>query len=86
VLRVRNETQGWPTALDVCEIHSYRNDGGEVLGRVVALSCIAKQKNLEFEKRVSPGRISGQLREHPWPRPGASESPGPDCHCRTDRG
>src|SRR6266567_1444219 len=27
----------------------YRNDGGEVLGRVVALSCIAKQKNLEFE-------------------------------------
>ena len=27
----------------------YLNDGGEVLGRVVALSCIAKQKNLEFE-------------------------------------
>src|SRR5437016_9369615 len=27
----------------------YRNDGGEVVGRVVALSCIAKQKNLEFE-------------------------------------
>ncbi|HWV99680.1 MAG TPA: sigma 54-interacting transcriptional regulator [Candidatus Acidoferrum sp.] len=27
----------------------YRNDRGEVVGRVVALSCIAKQKNLEFE-------------------------------------
>ena len=27
----------------------YLNDGGEVLGRVVELSCIAKQKNLEFE-------------------------------------
>jgi PAS domain S-box-containing protein len=27
----------------------YRNDGGEVVGRVVALSCIARQKNLEFE-------------------------------------
>jgi PAS domain S-box-containing protein len=27
----------------------YRNDGGEVVGRVVALSCIAKQKNLELE-------------------------------------
>ena len=27
----------------------YRNDSGEAVGRVVALSCIAKQKNLEFE-------------------------------------
>ena len=27
----------------------YRNGTGEVLGRVVALSCIARQKNLEFE-------------------------------------
>src|SRR5882762_4414625 len=27
----------------------YRNNGGDVVGRVVALSCIAKQKNLEFE-------------------------------------
>jgi len=44
----------------------YRNDGGEVLGRVVALSCIAKQKNLEFENeflqdefRASFGNIIG---------------------------
>ncbi len=44
----------------------YRNDGGEVLGRVVALSCIAKQKNLEFENeflqdefRASFGNILG---------------------------
>jgi len=44
----------------------YRNDGGEVLGRVVALSCIAKQKNLEFaneflqdEFRASFGNIIG---------------------------
>ncbi|HEV2393130.1 MAG TPA: sigma 54-interacting transcriptional regulator [Verrucomicrobiae bacterium] len=27
----------------------YRNDSGEAVGRVVAISCIAKQKNLEFE-------------------------------------
>src|SRR5690349_11605681 len=27
----------------------YRNDDGKVLGRVVALSCIAKQKNLELQ-------------------------------------
>jgi PAS domain S-box-containing protein len=27
----------------------YRNDRGEVVGRVVALSCIARQKNLELE-------------------------------------
>src|SRR5262249_15384079 len=27
----------------------YRNDAGEAVGRVVALSCIARQKNLEFE-------------------------------------
>src|SRR6266571_2561637 len=44
----------------------YRNDGGEVVGRVVALSCIAKQKNLEFENeflqnefRASFGNIIG---------------------------
>src|SRR5882724_3244830 len=44
----------------------YRNDGGEVLGRMVALSCIAKQKNLEFENeflqdefRASFGNIIG---------------------------
>src|SRR5213596_1076041 len=44
----------------------YRNDGGEVLGRVVALNCIAKQKNLEFENeflqdefRASFGNIIG---------------------------
>ena len=44
----------------------YRNDGGEVVGRVVALSCIAKQKNLEFENeflqdefRASLGNIIG---------------------------
>ena len=29
----------------------YRNDKGEVVGRVVALSCIAKLKNLEFENQ-----------------------------------
>jgi PAS domain S-box-containing protein len=46
---------------------AYRNDGGEVVGRVVALSCIAKQKNLEFENeflndefRASFGNIIGQ--------------------------
>ncbi len=45
----------------------YRNDGGEVVGRVVALSCIAKQKNLELENeflqdefRASFGNIIGQ--------------------------
>ncbi len=45
----------------------YRNDGGEVVGRVVALSCIARQKNLEFENeflqdefRASFGNIIGQ--------------------------
>src|SRR5207247_7059048 len=45
----------------------YRNDGGEVVGRVVALSCIAKQKNLEFENeflqdefRAGFGNIIGQ--------------------------
>lgn len=27
----------------------YRHDGGEVVGRVLAVSCIARQKNLEFE-------------------------------------
>jgi PAS domain S-box-containing protein len=27
----------------------YRNDGGEIIGRVVAFNCIAKQKNLELE-------------------------------------
>lgn len=27
----------------------YRNGQGEILGRVIALSCIARQKNLEFE-------------------------------------
>ena len=32
-------------------VHStpYRNDSGEVVGRVVAFNCIAKQKNLELE-------------------------------------
>ncbi len=45
----------------------YRNDHGEVVGRVVALSCIAKQKNLEFENeflqdefRASFGSIVGR--------------------------
>ena len=45
----------------------YRNETGEVAGRVVALSCIAKQKNLEFENeflqdefRASFGNIIGQ--------------------------
>jgi formate hydrogenlyase transcriptional activator len=45
----------------------YRNDGGLVVGRVVALSCIARQKNLEFENeflqdefRASFGNIIGQ--------------------------
>ena len=44
----------------------YRNDDGKVVGRVVALSCIAKQKNLEFENeflqdefRASFGNIIG---------------------------
>jgi PAS domain S-box-containing protein len=44
----------------------YRSDGGEVVGRVVALSCIAKQKDLEFENeflqdefRASFGNIIG---------------------------
>jgi PAS domain S-box-containing protein len=44
----------------------YRNDGGEVVGRVVALSCIARQKDLEFENeflqdqfRASFGNIIG---------------------------
>jgi len=44
----------------------YRNDDGKVLGRVVALSCIAKQKNLELENeflqeefRASFGNIIG---------------------------
>ncbi len=27
----------------------YRNDGGEIVGRVAAFSCIARQKNLELE-------------------------------------
>jgi PAS domain S-box-containing protein len=46
---------------------AYRSDAGEVIGRVVALSCIAKQKNLEFENeflqdefRASFGNIVGQ--------------------------
>jgi transcriptional regulator with GAF, ATPase, and Fis domain len=45
----------------------YQKDGGEVVGRVVALSCIARQKNLEFENeflqdefRASFGNIIGQ--------------------------
>jgi len=45
----------------------YRNDRGEVVGRVVALSCIAKQKNLEFENeflqdefRANFGNIIGR--------------------------
>src|SRR5215831_10939511 len=44
----------------------YRIDGGEIVGRVVALSCIAKQKNLELENeflqaevRASFGNIIG---------------------------
>src|SRR5216683_2468989 len=44
----------------------YRNDDGKVLGRVVALSCIAKQKNLELQNeclqeefRASSGDIIG---------------------------
>jgi PAS domain S-box-containing protein len=35
----------------------YRNDRGEVVGRVVALSCIAKQKNLEFENEFLQGEF-----------------------------
>jgi PAS domain S-box-containing protein len=45
----------------------YRHAGGEVLGRVVAFSCIARQKNLEFENeflqdefRASFGNIVGR--------------------------
>ncbi|HWX19657.1 MAG TPA: sigma 54-interacting transcriptional regulator [Candidatus Binatia bacterium] len=45
----------------------YRNERDEVVGRVVALSCIAKQKNLEFENeflqdevRASFGNIIGR--------------------------
>lgn len=45
----------------------YRSDAGEIVGRVVALSCIAKQKNLEIENeflqdelRASFGNIVGQ--------------------------
>ena len=44
----------------------YRNDRGDIVGRVVALSCIAKQKNLELENeflqdefRASFGNIVG---------------------------
>ncbi len=44
----------------------YRNDDGKVLGRVVALSCIAKQKDLELQNeflqeefRASFGNIIG---------------------------
>lgn len=45
----------------------YRAEPGEIVGRVVALSCIARQKNLEFENeflqdefRASFGNIIGQ--------------------------
>jgi PAS domain S-box-containing protein len=45
----------------------FRSEEGEVVGRVVALSCIARQKNLEFENeflqdefRASFGNILGQ--------------------------
>lgn len=45
----------------------YRSDGGDIVGRVVALSCISKQKNLELENeflqdefRASFGNIVGQ--------------------------
>jgi transcriptional regulator with GAF, ATPase, and Fis domain len=45
----------------------YRNDAAEVVGRVVALSCIARQKNLELENeflqdefRASFGNIIGR--------------------------
>ncbi len=45
----------------------YRNDANAVVGRVVALSCIARQKNLEFENeflqdefRASFGNILGR--------------------------
>lgn len=45
----------------------YRSEAGEMAGRVVALSCIARQKNLEFENeflqdefRASFGNIIGQ--------------------------
>jgi PAS domain S-box-containing protein len=45
----------------------YRSDAGDVVGRVVALTCIAKQKNLELENeflqgefRASFGNIVGQ--------------------------
>jgi PAS domain S-box-containing protein len=35
----------------------YRSDTGDVVGRVVALSCIAKQKNLEFENEFLQGEF-----------------------------
>ena len=45
----------------------YRNDGGEVIGRVAAFSCIARQKNLELENeflqdefRANFGNIIGR--------------------------
>lgn len=45
----------------------YRSEKGEIVGRVVALSCIERQKNLEFENeflqdefRASFGNIVGQ--------------------------
>ena len=45
----------------------YRNDAGEVVGRVAAFSCIARQKNLELENeflqdefRANFGNIIGQ--------------------------
>jgi PAS domain S-box-containing protein len=39
----------------------YRNGGGEVVGRVVALSCIARQKNLEFENEILQDEFRASL-------------------------
>jgi formate hydrogenlyase transcriptional activator len=39
----------------------YRNDGGEVVGRVVALSCITRQKNLEFENEILQDEFRASL-------------------------
>jgi PAS domain S-box-containing protein len=53
----------------------YRNEAGAVVGRVVALSCIARQKNLEFEN---------EFRKYHRPEPGFKEDPVPNCHGRAD--
>jgi PAS domain S-box-containing protein len=39
----------------------YRNDDGQVVGRVVALNCIAKQKSLEFENEFLQDEFRGSF-------------------------